>query len=247
MATNRMSFSPLSPYREKRPTTNKIIFISCEGSVTEEEYFQIISQLYQNIKTQVQLISVVEDIIAVPKRRRNQEQKRTLTKSKPDQLLDRIEIFKQQKDSIYDFEKHPDDEFWIIADVDDHTEEYYIDKWNQTLRSCQEKHYHYAVSNPFFELWLLLHHTDVDDTDYDYAVTEEHQYEKTDHFRKRLQNAGAKLKKKSIIPTDYSKGKIQLAIQRAEKLHNKSEDWPRSLGTTVYLLLNSIEELDSQC
>ena len=46
MAANRMSFSPLSPYREKRPTTNKIIFISCEGSVTEEEYFQIISQLY---------------------------------------------------------------------------------------------------------------------------------------------------------------------------------------------------------
>ena len=30
-----------------------------------------------------------------------------------------------------------------------------------------------------------------------------------------------------------------------EKLHNKSEDWSKSLGTTVYLLLNSIEELDS--
>ena len=30
------------PYRPIRPTTSKIIFLSCEGSVTEEEYIEVL-------------------------------------------------------------------------------------------------------------------------------------------------------------------------------------------------------------
>lgn len=39
MTTSRMSAVPLSPYRPKRETSGKLIFISCEGAVTEWEYF----------------------------------------------------------------------------------------------------------------------------------------------------------------------------------------------------------------
>lgn len=33
------------PIREKKPRSSKIIFFSCEGLVTEEEYFKILSNL----------------------------------------------------------------------------------------------------------------------------------------------------------------------------------------------------------
>ena len=36
---SRVPFTPQNPYRVIRPKTSKIIFLSCEGSVTEEEYF----------------------------------------------------------------------------------------------------------------------------------------------------------------------------------------------------------------
>lgn len=247
MPVERLSLVPSSPYRKKRPTTDKIIFISCEGSITEEEYFELVSKLYQNVKSKIQFISVVEDIVHTPKKLRTPNQEQLLTKSKPHQLLEKIEIFKETKNDVYDFKNHKDDEFWIIADVDDHTAKYYIDTWNLTIAACKQNHYGYAISNPFFELWLLLHHDDVNADDYQYAVTDTHPYEKTDHFKKRLEDKGVRLKKsKHIIDEHYTKEKVQNAIARAKALHNKDEDWPRELGTTVYKLLENIAELDAQ-
>ena len=43
---SRVPFTPQNPYRVVRPQTSKIIFLSCEGSVTEEEYFGMISDIY---------------------------------------------------------------------------------------------------------------------------------------------------------------------------------------------------------
>lgn len=56
-------FTLEDPYRTRRPSTSKIIFLSCEGSVTEEEYIEILSQIYDGVKSRVQLISVAEDEI----------------------------------------------------------------------------------------------------------------------------------------------------------------------------------------
>lgn len=39
-------FTNENPYRDKRPATSKIIFLSCEGSVTEEEYIEVLSNIY---------------------------------------------------------------------------------------------------------------------------------------------------------------------------------------------------------
>lgn len=42
-------FSVEDPYRTKLPSTSKIIFLSCEGSETEEEYIEILSQIYDGV------------------------------------------------------------------------------------------------------------------------------------------------------------------------------------------------------
>ena len=78
-----------------------------------------------------------------------------------------MDAFKAEKNDIYQFSEYPEDEFWIVTDVDKNWSEElidsegrksYRDEWNEAIAACQEKGYSYAVSNPFFEIWLLLHH-----------------------------------------------------------------------------------------
>ena len=61
-------------------------------------------------------------------------------------MYNRIEWFKQQYSYIYEFEKHPDDEFWIVTDVDDNWSELRISEWNEALQKCSENNYRYVIS-----------------------------------------------------------------------------------------------------
>ena len=251
LITSRIPFSSQNPYRSVRPTTSKIIFLSFEGSVTEEEYFDRVMELFSEIKSKIQFISVAEDAVHTDPKRRTPDQVKLLSKVRPKQLVERIDQFKLEKEDIYQFSQYPDDEFWILTDVDKNWSnevispndgKTYKDEWNDAVAMCQTRNYGYAVSNPFFEIWLLLHHDNATDSDKAFAVTDEHQYETTDHFRTRLRNLGAPLKsKKHIDPSHYDIEKIKIAISRADALHtNKEELCPKYFSTTVYVLLNKI-------
>ena len=228
-----------------RPTSDKLIFIACEGQKTEENYFAMISDMFDGVKSKIRIISVMEEVLSIPEDKRTPEQKSEVGKSMPWQLVEKIDKFKENEADRYDFQNHLEDEFWIIADVDKHTRLNCIDKWNQALNDCDSKKYNYAISNPFFEIWLLLHHLEPNEEDYKYAVTEHHAYEKTNHFKKRLRkdaHAGL-VEGKDINKQHYNISKIKNAISRAERLHNKEEKWPHNLGSTVYLLINKIVEI----
>lgn len=96
---SRVPFTPQSPYRVVRPQTSKIIFLSCEGSVTEEEYFGLISDIYSWIKSKIQFISVAEEAVFTAPKCRTQEQVRLLGKVRPKHLVERIDQFKAEKDN----------------------------------------------------------------------------------------------------------------------------------------------------
>lgn len=155
---SRVPFTPQNPYRVVRPQTSKIIFLSCEGSVTEEEYFGLISDIYSDIKSKIQFISVAEDAVFTAPQCRTQEQVTLLSKVRPKHLVERIDQFKAEKNNIYQFEEYPEDEFWILTDVDQNwsrqpidlqNAKTYKDEWDDAIAACDEKGYHYAVSNPF--------------------------------------------------------------------------------------------------
>ena len=159
-----------------------------------------------------------------------------------------------EKFDIYQFEKYPEDEFWILTDVDQNWSNQvidpqngktYKDEWDDAIAACEEKGYHYAISNPFFEIWLLLHHDQPSEEDKSFAVSDSHSYEKTSHFRTRLSELGAPLKdKKHINSSNYNDEKIKTAVHRAEELHvDKTDMCPRYFATTVYLLLKKIFEM----
>ncbi len=244
----RKVFPIRQPFRTQRLKNSKIIFISCEGCVTEEEYFRCVQKLYNSVKTRIQIISVIEDVISTPPKKRTSEQIQLASKNRPLQLVRRIDQFKEKEDDMYQFALHPDDEFWVIADVDDHKSDLWIDEWNEALRDCREKSYGIAISNPSFEIWLLLHHDDVNDEDIKYAVTPSHSYEKTNHFRCRLRKLGVPLRdKKHIRDSHYTMHKIEEAIRRAKALHiNDSDVDVNYFATTVYKILEIIISMTSQ-
>jgi len=118
------------------------------------------------------------------------------------------------------------DEAWLVVDKDEWTAEQLaqLHEW-----SLQRKNYGFALSNPKFEYWLLLHYED--------GTGIMSPRDCTDRLKR-------------WIP-DYDKGidirKIRLeqvaeAIRRAKRRdHPPCEDWPRTLGqTTVYRLIESI-------
>lgn len=251
---SRIPFSPQNPYRPDRPATSKIIFLSFEGSATEEEYFDRIADLFNEIKTKIQFISVAENAAHTASKYRTTDQKKMLSKARPKQLVERIDQFKSENNEQYQFAQYPEDEFWIVTDVDKNWSDEiinprenktYNDEWNDAIEMCQVRNYGYAISNPFFEIWLLLHHDSPNDNDKAFAVTATHEYEKTDHFRNRLRELGAPLKgKKHIEPSNYDAEKVKTAISRAEALHlNKTDLCPKYFSTTVYILLNKMMDM----
>ena len=248
LITSRIPFTPQNPYRPIRPASDKIIFLSFEGSVTEEEYFDRITELFDEVKTRIQFISVAEDAVHTFHKKRTPEQVEMLSKSRPKQLVERIFQFKEEKEAIYQFSKYPNDEFWIVTDVDNNWSDEWIEEWNDAIRICEENGYGYAISNPFFEIWLLLHHLESTDEDKAYAVTETHSYEPTSHFRDRLREAGVPMKdRKHIVAEHYGKEGIYQAVNRAKELHvNKEDKCPKYFATTVYLLLEKIFQIIEQ-
>lgn len=234
-----------NPYRSKRPSTSKIIFLSCEGSVTEEEYVEVLSKIYDGVKGRVQLISVAEDEVHTLPKKRTRAQNQMLGKSKPWQLVERINKFKEEKEEKYEFSKYPEDEFWIVADVDDNLDNHETE-FKNAIQECDEKGYKYAISNPFFEIWLLLHHDEVSEEDRKYAVTETHPYEATNHYKTRLEEKGAPLtgnNKKQLREEDYTDEKVRIAVKRAKELvKGKEEKIPSDYGTYVYQIIEEILE-----
>lgn len=252
---SRIPYTNLNPLRTQRPATDKIIFLSCEGCVTEEEYFLYISEMFDELKTKIQFVSVLENEVHTNPKFRTEEQKSKLSKSKPKQLYEKIEQFKIEKDNIYQFDAHKEDEFWIVMDIDQNLSEDIKDSQNksfkddfiETLDKCDSKEYKYAISNPFFEMWLLLHHDEPTEEDKKYAVTPEHGYERTAHYRERLRELKVPMHgnaNKDIKREDYTREKVFAAVERAEKLHtDRSGRYPEYFATTVYQLINKIIEL----
>lgn len=239
---SRIPMTP-EPIREKKSRSSKIIFFSCEGLVTEEEYFKILSdKIFADISSQLCLVSARKDFLKIPNEERTQEQWNEQNKSSPQYVLDRLENFKKDNDHIYEFAKHPEDEYWIVIDTDDHIAPNKILEFTTVIQQCEQKKIKYAVTNPFFEFWLYLHHFDVVDEDKTHANKVGDNY-----FRLKMNGIGITLGgngHKLPNPKDYTIENVAKAVERAKNLHtNNSERWPKELGSHVYLLVDEFFKL----
>ena len=195
--------------RKSKNRDAKLIIIAAEGRNTEIKYFEDLSNEYYNPKVHVLPL------------------KRESNKSAPNHVISQLNDFK----STYSLDKN--DELWLVID---------IDKWTNKMLSdiitqCNQKGYSYAVSNPCFELWLLLHILDVNFLD--------------DGEKKKLSKISEISKKIRAILGSYNKSNIdtscflphvKIAIERSKLLLNlqSSQRWTNELGTTLHNLVEKI-------
>ena len=208
--------------RERREAFRdaRLIVIASEGKDTERIYFKALAKEYTNPRVHVHILERSED-----------EQ----NNSSPEHVLEQLNDYKIQ------YELEADDELWLVVDKD---------RWTEAMLSrvatecSQEVAMHMALSNPCFELWLLLHMEDAA------SLTTEEKKQWMEN-RRKSKNADPYLKVRlrqkmgSYHESDYDAPAlivhVEEAIARAKDLDNNLTDrWPQTLGTRVYLLAESV-------
>ena len=177
----------------------KLFVISVEGSKTEPQYFAIFNQ--------PQSIILVKCL------------KRPLTESSPIQVLKRMEGY-LRKESL-----RKTDEAWIVVDKDDWME----DQLRELLQWAKKSENHgFALSNPNFEYWLLLHFED--------GKGIANSQECLTRLKRHLPNY-----KKDMDGKKITLELIAKAISRAKQRDvNRFSDLPQIWSTTVYKLVEKI-------
>ncbi len=176
----------------------RIFLIATEGRITEKIYFARVDK-------------ITDDAIRVAclKSQKNQ--------SNPDKVLNEL------KRKLKEIELKKNDEAWVVIDRDAWTDEHLqrLQNWEK-----QQANYHLAISNPKFELWLLLHFEDG-----------------------RADDCESRLKyhlpgyNKTFNPDSITLELIHEAIDRARQKDVSAQHysgWPPPGVTTVYKLLKSI-------
>lgn len=198
----------------------RLIVIAAEGRDTENIYFEAMKLSMCASNVQVEVLHRDDD------------------GSSPENVLNQILGFMKE----YNIEE--DDQLWVVVDRD---------KWTSKMlssvaRYCTKNYnLHFCVSNPCFELWLLLHLEDV--TGYD-----EQQKNALAANKRNSKHGDTWLKKRMRTlmghyhESDYDAlallPMIDSAINRAEQLDLRPVDrWPQSVGTRVYLLARSIMDI----
>jgi hypothetical protein len=178
----------------------KMFILAVEGTKTEPQYFAIFND--ENSFVRVNCLRGRHD-------------------SSPLHVLARMETH-LKKEGL-----KKSDEAWLVVDRDQWTEEQLLQlhKW-----SLQAANYGFALSNPKFEFWLLLHFEDGDGVSSSQICSQK--------LERHLPGYDKGIDVRKITDT-----MIAHAIKRARQRDNPPcHNWPHTTGTTVYRLVERMLE-----
>ena len=194
---------PVKRRRFKRLTGKrryrKLFVVAVEGVKTEPHYFNIIDTLQLDVR----VLCLTAN-----------------NKSSPAYVLKKLKDYLNEKEFKFS------DEAWIVVDKNS----WHDDQLMQLHNWAQEKNnYGFALSNPNFEYWLLLHFED--------GTKIISTKNCTDRLKRHIPNYD-----KQINANKITKENVHSAIRRAILRDNPPcTDWPQNLGcTTVYKLVQNI-------
>lgn len=194
----RYKGKPFAREKEHREI-KKLFLLSAEGKVTEPLYFDLINLLNSD---------VVVHCVGRNKKHRS-----------PERLLNYMKVYLSEEKPRGNYEA------WLVIDRDNWSEEVISKLYNWSR--CN-KNYNFALSNPQFEYWLLLHFEKPKG-----IVTKKTCKEKIKTYLPKGN--------KSIKRNTFPKNKVEKAIKLAEEQDTpRCKQWPRTTGTTVYRLVESI-------
>lgn len=208
MGREQRSFSRISGIRSP-----SLIVIATEGYVTETQYFDGL---------RIHCRDVRQSNVKVQVLRREEP-----GNSSPRHVIDELNKYRQ------DIGITKGDELWMVIDKD---------RWSdrtlaELAQECGQKQYMLALSNPCFEIWLILHHTDLD----------QYNREQIELFKCNNNELKTELRRllgsynPSKINIDVFLPSIEQAVERAENCdHDKTARWPNSVGTRVYRIVKKL-------
>ena len=177
----------------------RLFVIAAEGSKTEPQYFN----LFNNGQSVIRVHCLKSDLASSPP-----------------------QVLKRMKDRLRQETLKSDDQAWLVVDKDKWTDEQLAQlyDWAQA-DDC----YGFALSNPKFEYWLLLHFED------GAGITSSRNC--SDRLKRYLSGYD-----KGIDKHKFGRERIEAAIYRAQRRDDPPcKDWPRALGgTTVYKLVEHL-------
>jgi len=203
--------------RPEGKKTARLIVIASEGKETEKIYFNAV----KNSLCAGNIHMVVLE--------------RKSTDSSPDVVYNHLKQFQET------YQLDDDDELWMVIDKD----RWKIQTLAEIARKCKQSRFlHFAMSNPCFELWLLLHFEDVmsmsDEDKYALQENKRVSHRGDTWLKSRVRRAMGSYHESSYDATGLMPN-VSVARDRAEALDkNKAERWPSGIGTHVYRIIDSI-------
>jgi len=210
MARERRDFNRITGIRDP-----SLIVIATEGEKTEQQYFEGLKQKCADNSSKIKL-EILEP--------------RIQGNSSPKYVLEQLNEYKKA------YGLNVNDELCMLIDRD--KQSWTEAELSTVAKQCAQKQYLLALSNPAFELWLLLHLKDLDT----YSVEDKVKLleNKNKHLKKELRNLLGEFNPSNLKFDDFWND-THLAIQRAERLDTVPQDrWPNELGSRVYLLIKKV-------
>jgi len=192
---------------EKTYRDDRLFVIATEDTHAPKQYFDV----FRNTRIKVRVLHTEDGL------------------SSPDHVLERLDNF------VGDYDTIDEDEFWLMLDTDHWIEPNHIDNFSRVCAAAINKGYGLAHSNPCFELWLLLHLTDIDATD------PRDQFNRCADVERRLREILGSYSKRNINIKHFRRDKAEIAVGRAEELDESPNDrWPQKTGSHVYRVVKEL-------
>jgi len=195
----------------------RLVVIAAEGRETENIYFEAMKSSLHASRVHVEVLHRDSD------------------NSSPEEVFRQIQAF------VKEYDIDDDDQLWVVVDRDKWTAKMLSDV---ATKCAQNKYFNFCVSNPCFELWLILHLEDVmayspEDKN---LLKDNKKVNNNDTWTtKRLRDLMNGKFHKSNYDAESLLSNIDDAISRAEILDvNPNDRWPQGIGTRVYRVAKSI-------
>lgn len=146
----------------------------------------------------------------------------------PQHIVERLDSFRLE------FHLHDSDQLWYCGDTDHWATGNHLPNLQQVLSHCAKVGYHVALSNPCFELWLLLHFSELpQDNTTCRAVCS------------ALSAAAGGYSKERGCATPITTQMIERAVERATQLDAGTTDIPTTPCTRIYRILDLLVQRES--
>jgi hypothetical protein len=197
--------------RRSRLRDATLFVIASEGAITEPKYFNGLKERWHNPRLHLEVMT-----------------RDAAGPSSPRSVMRTLDRFARQ------FMLRDGDQLWLVIDRD--SQSWKTQEMAEVSRACQQKNYYLAVSNPCFELWLLLHGEDVP------AQDKKRQEQVLDNKKSFLKRELGKRFSAKTAYIDHFIPHTNQAVERARVLDaNRAERWPSGLGTRVYRLVEQLQ------